>query len=264
MDVRSMHGVEGSESLAAAIDSGAIYVSGHFTMDQLLEANRDLTPYKLVTNIRNPVDRFFSDVNYHVEILSRGNDFYMFHSPPIRVLIAQTYLALRDAQQGKASSLSHLFDVFLRDFYARRVLSKASIDALLSTDVEDAMRALKGHLTPYYWIGNLEKNGADQLLRITCEELGLNPAAGKSNHNKSRNFANPEVFRNEIQDYLMSGNSHATNLLYLNLSGASPERISGMSWADLSTYAIRYCIENSTYQPASFHPLPEIDFELEI
>lgn len=262
--IHSLHQVEGSEPLAAAINSGALYISGHFTMNDLITANRDITPYKLVTNIRNPVDRFFSDINYHVEILNRGKEFYMLHHPYVRTLIARTYLALRDAQEGRASSMSHLFQGFLQDFYARKVLSQASIDALQDASVRDAIEILSIDLNSYYWIGRLEENGADQLLRITCEELLLNPFAVKLNRNESRSYANPQAFLGEIKEFLSSGNSHASNLLYLHVSGFASEAISEMSWSDLSTFATKHYFLTSRYHPASLQPLPEIRFELEI
>ena len=256
-NIRSAHAVSNVNALSAAINAKSSYIAGHFVFEHLTKVAESWSDYKLVTLIRNPIDRFLSDANYHVEILKRGGDFLRKHSDYWQKMICMTHAAIRQSQPDGLVELDHLHDIMLNEYLAMRMLPQSTLESVRSSSVSEASMLIDETLKSYKFVGVIEKGGAGQLLDIVSMELGIDFADSRPNRNASANYISWESIDAKTASTLRS--SRVSNLLYLKILG---EPIDGdhaePSWDHVNRRAMDVYMQTSAYMNKPVEKLPDI------
>lgn len=252
--IKSAHAVSTEEELTNAFLGKRQYIAGHFTIDTLSLVKASYSDYKLVTVVRNPIDRFISDINYHIEILKRGKRFLEKHSDDWQRLISSTYRSLQNIQAGEEADFTHLYKIMLNEYLASRLLSKEDYSEVKKNDVNTAVRLLSKMLSCFSYIGIVERGGADSLMQFVSSELSVDFTLYKPNPNSSINYVSFPLVSPEIQKHLQRSN--VSNLIYLMLTDRLPSDLENASWEHINDIASELYISDSLYKTKAELQLP--------
>jgi len=258
--INSAHGVSSTDDLTKAIEGNKTYIAGHFTYNILASVPVSCHAYKLVTVIRNPIDRFISDVNYHIEILKRGRSFLEKHTAKWQHLILRTYSSVQEVQLGKPGDFSHLSQIMLTEYLASRLLSNNEIMAIRSKEVEHAADEMRTLLTRYSFIGHVERGGADLLLNYICTDLSIDTSKFMPNPNASQNY----IAYADISPSVLAGlaDSPVSNLAYLILTDQLPDSLPTQDWDSINKAALLAYQRESSYKMKESNQLPVLEWQL--
>jgi len=255
--INSVHAVSSTEALKKALGAKKDYIAGHFTFHNLQAAQTPYDEYKLVTVIRNPIDRFISDVNYHVEIIKRGEKFLQNHSTGWQGLIKNTYESLAEAQESGIADFSHLSKVMLREYLASRLLTNQEHRHLRTVSVKEAAEVLERAISRFSFFGIVENGGADSLLNYVSSDLNLDISACKPNANASTNYVPYDAILPTLTAAFEK--SEVSNMLHLMLTQELPTDTNSMDWQDVNQMAIKSYISGSRYRKKEICTLPQFD-----
>ena len=246
--LETRHAASNETSLKEGLDSNAEYIGGHFLMDH---AVKYLNPKnKLVSLVRNPVDRLFSEANYHIEILLRGKDFFNKHNPAAKKIILKTLNAVESRTSGNvdASSISHLYDFGLDEYIAKRIITKNDFAALSGLTPLDCYTRSVSMIKRFSLIEAVENNGVKKMIDF----ISQNSEATVSNHadsgfnNNSNDWLAPFNYISQISQRLRSHCS-ISNLLHLSILGYEHSFFKGKCWSAVNEIACAKFIHESKY-----------------
>lgn len=256
--VTSLHNVGTLIEKIAKVNSKncPAYIGGHMNINILSEYVEDLKSHNLVSLVRHPFDRFISAVNYLVEILSRGIDFYMSHPLGARMKILRTYFLL---ESGACQDLTHLFEQESTNYMARFLIPDKHLSQMKNMEVSECISILSKCISQYDFLMSVENGGAQSLLEYTCQQLKIDPSALPSpNRNSSDNYV-------DLQNLIKSGfidynrqNSRIDFLLYLMIHENPSENIlRSMTWEDISLKSEELFFRNSNYISKPYSKISE-------
>lgn len=249
--VRSVHHVETVEAIENALANNYQYIGGHFTVD-MLEGFVLPKGANLVTLLRNPLDRYISDLNYHIEILRRGGEFYGSHGPKARKVIRATFDYLVDSSSDFAiQGVARYFGEFFDGYYFRRLIP-AYARRYLASDVvgpRDAVKIVKDCLCRRFaYLGVLEVHGVEPLARFSFESLSLasKELSGLASfRNASRNFLDPSLLVDHLVPRLSSRENILSGLVYQVAAGELDDMSLLVDWDAAADY-VSSCISKSS------------------
>ena len=259
----SKHAISSEQAIDAIIHEKLDYIAGHFVYDNI-EKYLNTQKYKLISLVRNPIDRFFSEANYHIEILARGEEFFRKHGGGAQKLILKTYNCIdHERSKKERANLEHLYNFSLIDYLAKRILSSSLQDELRLKTPYHCSNKIRLILKQYSFIDTVENNGVDKLVEFISTNSPINlDAASKAIafKNTSMNYIDPSYHLTTIASILRS-NCSVSNLLYLIISGIDSAFIKGKSWEFVNEYACAKFISESKYlKTVSFDALPQINW----
>ena len=259
----SKHAISSEQAIDAVINEQLDYIAGHFVYDNI-EKHLNTQNYRLVSLVRNPIDRFFSEANYHIEILARGEEFFRKHGGGAQKLILKTYNCIHHERSKKErANLEHLYNFSLIDYLAKRILSTSLQNALKLKTPNYCSNKIRLILKQYSFIDTMEDNGVDKLVDFISTNSPIKlDAASKAIafKNKSMNYIDPSFHLATIASILRS-NCSVSNLLHLIISGIDSDFIKDKSWEFVNEYSCAKFISESKYlKTVSFDTLPRINW----
>ena len=261
---KSFHEIQSREALLEKLPENPEYLAGHFTFEHingLLDPDR----HHLSTLVRNPVDRFFSDANYHIEILRRGKDFFYRHGPGVRNLILKTYSAAFSGEndQVSVSSLDHLYGFGFEEYLASRMLSTSVCKNLVGIDPLGCFLEIKKTLDRYSFLEFVENGGVEKFLDyiVSNSEISFDSNSREEAFcNKSCNWINP-CLRIEPLAELIRGKCNLSNMIFLIMDGKQADFFEGKTWAMVNEIAAERIISSSKYlRETCYHKPPAISW----
>jgi|GEM_PF-6928585 len=249
--VKSLHAVGTNKEKISLINSKNFddqpeYIAGHMTMNILAECVDDLDSHIVVSLVRHPFDRFISGVNYLIEILGRGLEFYQQHALGAKMRILKTYFAL---QSEYCQDLTHLLDFESKNYIAKFLIQNNDLKKIEQADVSECVETLKQCISRYKFLMSLENDGGQKLLDYTCEKLKIDQSLLPSpKRNASQNYVNLySLIKSGFIEYNRQ-NSRIDSLLYLMVhQGLSGDDLRSMTWEDISLKCEELFFRNSSY-----------------
>jgi len=246
--VKSFHNVGTRKDQISNLNSerGSMYIGGHMNINILLECVDNLSSHTLVSLVRHPFDRFISAVNYLIEILDRGIDFYQVHPLGARMKILRTYFSI---ESGSCQNLTHLFNHESSDYMSKFLIPRERLNQMQKSDVSESISILSECLSRYNFLMSVENGGAEYLLDYTCKHFEINQSVlPKPNRNSSKNYVD---LNHLIQSGFIEYNrqhSRIDSLLYLMVHDpASVDTLSLLTWYEISLKTEELFFRNSSY-----------------
>jgi hypothetical protein len=241
----SAHSVQSSESIMLSIHENKDYIGGHLKFADLALLGPMVSAYKIVTIVRNPIDRFISEVNYHIKIIESGNELLAAHTPDWQELIIASYQKVLSIQKGRICEMDHLYDLMLSEYIANFLLFSSEIDEIKKLSIADAMQTVGKLLGRYAFIDSVETGGVESLLNFVCQDLSLDPALATPFRNESVAYAGINILSHKAINILKS--SGVSNLLYLCIRGIDFNFHQINSWESMNDFAFNLYLSESKY-----------------
>lgn len=262
-EYKSKHAISSKPAIEKVIHENLDYICGHFIYNDI-EIYLENQENKLVSLVRNPIDRLFSEANYHIEILSRGKDFFEKHGSAAQALIRKTYICIKNERDNSNSAeINHLYSFGLDNYLSKRILPSELQNQCKNETPHHCAKKIKALLNNYSFIQTVENNGVENLIDYISKNSGIkfsSSSKATAFRNKSNNYINPSLHLTTIAEKLRK-DCDLSNLLYLIIFGISINFFKDKTWGYINEYASAKFISESNYlKITSCDKLPNIDF----